>query len=188
MSIFTAEYWKSASRELKNPRVITFAGVIIAFCIVLEGMPIYLMGPSLKIYFSFIFMGLGGLVYGPVVSMVAGGIVDTLGFLLAGYGEPYFPGYLLSAVLGGLVYGLFLYRKKPTVVRVLLMKAVVNFGLNVLLGSYWKAMLYGKGYLYYFTTGLWKNAILLPVEVAILLLVLRFVEKQQLAKKYIQKR
>lgn len=188
MSIFTAEYWKSASRELKNSRVVTFAGIVIAFCVALESMPIYILGPSLKFYFSFLFMGLGGLVYGPVVSVLAGGIVDTIGFLLAGYGEPYFPGYLISAMLGGLVYGLFLYRQKLTVVRVLLMKAVVNFGLNVLLGSYWKAMLYGKGYLYYFTTGLWKNAVLLPVEAAMLYFALRFVERQGLVRKYIRKR
>ena len=42
----------------------------------------------------------------------------------------------------------------------------------MLLGSVWKAMLYGKGYYYYFTTGLVKNTTMLPIEV--LLMVLMF--------------
>ncbi len=37
-----------------------------------------------------------------------------------------------------------------------------QYGSNVLLGSVWKAMLYGKGYLYYFTSGLVKNTTMLP--------------------------
>ena len=34
-------------------------------------------------------------------------------------------------------------------------------------------MLYGKGYLYYLTSGLLKNTLLLPVEVLLTLMVLR---------------
>lgn len=187
MSVFTKEYWRSAARELKNPRVITLAGLVCAFSILLESMPIYLMGPTLKIYFSFLFVAMGAWVCGPVVAMLGGAITDTVGFLLAGYGEPYFPGYLVTALLSGLVYGCFLYRQKPTLLRLLLTKAVVNFGLNVALGCVWKAMLYGKTYYYYFVAGLWKNAVLLPIETALLVIMFRYLEKHQLDKKYIHK-
>ena len=40
-----------------------------------------------------------------VVGMMAGAIIDSVVFLLSGYGEPYFPGYLVTAVLSGLIYG-----------------------------------------------------------------------------------
>ena len=57
-------------------------------------------------------------------------------------------------------------------VRLVVVRLVINYGSNVLLGSVWKAMLYGKGYYYYFTTGLVKNTTMLRIEV--LLMVLMF--------------
>ena len=92
MGVFTAAYWKAARNELRNVRVLAFAGLIAALAMILECFPVYLLGPSLKIYFSFLVISLGCRCYGPVVGMMVGAIVDSLGFLLSGYGEPYFPG------------------------------------------------------------------------------------------------
>ena len=54
LSVFSADYWRAARRELNNPRVLAFSGLVCAMAIVLESLPIYLLGPSLKIYFSFL--------------------------------------------------------------------------------------------------------------------------------------
>ena len=187
-SVFSPAYWRAAADELKNIRVLAFAGLVCAMAIVLESMPIYLLGQTLKIYFSFLVVGLGCACYGPVVGMLAGGIIDTVGFLLAGYGEPYFPGYLLTAVLSGLIYGVLLYRRPVSIPRLIVLRLLINFGNNVALGSVWKAMLYGKGYLYYFTTGLVKNAVLLPLEVFLMWMVLRAADRWALDKKYLHSR
>ena len=187
-SVFSLAYWRAAADELKNIRVLSFAGLVCAMAIVLESMPIYLLGQTLKIYFSFLVVGLGCACYGPVVGMLAGGIIDTVGFLLAGYGEPYFPGYLLTAVLSGLIYGVLLYRRPVSIPRLIVLRLLINFGNNVALGSVWKAMLYGKGYLYYFTTGLVKNAVLLPLEVFLMWMVLRAADRWALDKKYLHSR
>ena len=188
LSVFSPAYWRAARAEFKNVRVLAFAGLIAALAMILECFPVYLLGPSLKIYFSFLVISLGCRCYGPVVGMMVGAIVDSLGFLLSGYGEPYFPGYLLTAILSGLIYGVGLYRKPLRWWRVLAVRLVINYGSNVLLGSVWKAMLYGKGYYYYFTTGLVKNTTLLPVEVVLTLLVLGLAERQGLDKKYLHKK
>ena len=82
--VFSADYWRAARRELNNPRVMALAGLVCAMAIVLESLPIYLLGPSLKIYFSFLVVSLGCMCYGPVVGMMAGGIIDTVSFLLSG--------------------------------------------------------------------------------------------------------
>ena len=187
-SVFSAAYWRAAADELKNIRVLAFTGLVCAMAIVLESMPIYLLGQTLKIYFSFLVVGLGCACYGPVVGMLAGGVIDTVGFLLAGYGEPYFPGYLLTAVLSGLIYGVLLYRRPVSIPRLIVLRLLINFGNNVALGSVWKAMLYGKGYLYYFTTGLVKNAVLLPLEVFLMWMVLRAADRWALDKKYLHSR
>ena len=188
LSVFSGTYWRTARNELKNPRVLACAGLVCAISIVLESLPISLMGPSLKIYFSFLAVSLGCMCYGPVTGMMAGAIIDSVGFLLAGYGEPYFPGYLISAVLSGLIYGVMLYRQQPTLPRVIITRLIINYGSNVLLGSVWKAMLYGKGYLYYMTSGAVKNTIMLPIEVFLTWMVLNAAVKQGLDKKFIHKR
>lgn len=188
LSVFSRAYWRTAADELKNVRVLSFAGLVCAMAIVLESFPIYLLGPSLKIYFSFLAVGLGCACYGPVVGMLAGGIIDSVGFLLAGYGEPYFPGYLVTAVLSGLIYGVLLYHRPVTVLRLIVLRLLINFGSNVLLGSVWKAMLYGKGYLYYVSTGLVKNAVMLPIEVFLLWAVLRAADRYALDRRYLHKR
>ena len=188
LSVFSAAYWQAARAELRNVRVLAFSGLVCAMAIVLESFPVYILGPSLKIYFSFVVVSLGCAYYGPVVGMIAGGIIDSVGFLLAGYGEPYFPGYLITAVLSGLIYGVLLYKRRPTLLRILIVRLIINYGSNVLLGSVWKSMLYGKGYYYYFNTGLVKNTTLLPVEVVLTLLVLGLAERQGLDKKYLHKK
>ena len=169
-SPLTPAYWADARAQLKNVRMLTLAGIITAASIVLESFPIYLLGTSLKIYFSFLVISLGCYVYGPAVGILVGFANDTLGFLISSFGEPYFPGYLITAMLSGLIYGTLLHRQRITVLRLVVL--VINYGSNVLLGSVWKAMLYGKGYYYYFTTGLVKNTTMLPIEV--LLMVLMF--------------
>lgn len=171
-SPLTPAYWADARTQLKNVRMLTLAGIITAASIVLESFPIYLLGTSLKIYFSFLVISLGCYVYGPAVGILVGFANDTLGFLISSFGEPYFPGYLITAMLSGLIYGTLLYRQRITVLRLVVVRLVINYGSNVLLGSVWKAMLYGKGYYYYFTTGLVKNTTMLPIEV--LLMVLMF--------------
>lgn len=171
-SPLTPAYWADARAQLKNVRILTLAGIITAASIVLESFPIYLLGTSLKIYFSFLVISLGCYVYGPAVGILVGFANDTLGFLISSFGEPYFPGYLITAMLSGLIYGTLLYRQRITVLRLVVVRLVINYGSNVLLGSVWKAMLYGKGYYYYFTTGLIKNTTMLPIEV--LLMVLMF--------------
>ena len=71
------------------------------------------------------------------------------------------------------IYGLFLYRARFTVWRVLWAKLSVNLLVNVAMGSLWSAILYSKGYYYYLVKGLTKNLLLLPVETVLLFLFLK---------------
>lgn len=187
-SPLTPAYWADARAQLKNVRMLTLAGIITAASIVLESFPIYLLGTSLKIYFSFLVISLGCYVYGPAVGILVGFANDTLGFLISSFGEPYFPGYLITAMLSGLIYGTLLYRQRITVLRLVVVRLIINYGSNVLLGSVWKAMLYGKGYLYYLTSGAIKNTLMLPVEVFLMWAVLNAAVNYGLDRKYIHKR
>ena len=126
--LYAAAYWQQAADEFKNIRVLAFAGMVTALAIILESFPIYLLGQSLKIYFSFVVVSLGCACYGPLVGMGVGAVIDTLGFLLSSYGEPYFPGYLITAMLSGLIYGVMLYQRKPTIPRLIVTRLLINYG------------------------------------------------------------
>lgn len=163
---FSAAYWRTAAGELKNYRAIVFSALMIAACIVLSHCSIR-VGESLSISVTFLARALCALVCGPVMAVLFGAAEDTLSFFLSSGGYPYFPGYMLTTILGCVVYALFFYRARITWRRIILAKVITNIQ-NVLLGSLWSAILYSKGYLYYMTTSAVKNALYLPLQILML--------------------
>lgn len=162
-SIFSPSYWRSAWGELKSLRKLTFAALIAALSIVVGAFYVS-VGENLRVYFTFFITAVGCAVYGPVLGVLVAAVTDTLNFILFPSGA-YFPGYLLSEMAAALIYSLFLYRKKITVLRLFGAKCFVNYLVNVGLGSLWSQILFGKGYLFYLVKSLIKNSLLLPLEV-----------------------
>ena len=144
---FSGAYWRTAALEVKNYRSIVFSALMIAACIV-----------------PFLARALCSLVCGPVMVILFGAAEDTLSFFLSSGGYPYFPGYMLTTILGCIVYALFFYRARITWRRIILAKLLTNIQ-NVFLGSLWSAILYSKGYLYYMATSAVKNALYLPLQI-----------------------
>ena len=165
-SIFSPSYWRAACGELKSLKRLVFAALVCALAIVVGAFYVS-VGENLRVYFTFFIVAVGCSVYGPVVGIIAAAVIDTLNYVLFPAGA-YFPGYLLSEMAGALIYSLFLYRRKITVLRLFGAKFCVNYLVNVLMGSLWSQMLYGKGYLYYMAKSLIKNTLLLPFEVILL--------------------
>ena len=166
---FSAAYWRESLKSFHSVRGMAFAALMVAACIVLSHFSIPVTD-VLTVSFSFIARALCALVYGPVGALVFGAAEDTLSFLLSSGGYPYFPGYMLTTMLGCLTYALFFYRTKITVVKIFLAKLLTNLQ-NVFLGSLWSAILYSKGYLYYMTSSAVKNLISLPIYTLFLVLV-----------------
>lgn len=165
-------YWKEAGEALHNPRILAVAAVLVALEVLLSMFFIPIGGNALQIYFTFLVVGLSNLVCGPYMALISGCVADILSFFLFQSGSgPFFPGYTLTAMLTAFVYALFFFRAKISVVRIILCKLLINYGINVLLGSIWRTVLYGKGYWFYVGTSFVKNTILLPVEVLVLFLV-----------------
>ncbi|CAB1254676.1 Folate family ECF transporter S component [Ruminococcaceae bacterium BL-6] len=169
--IFTSKYWAAASSEFRNLRSLVFAGLTVALGTVLSSISIP-VGMNLHITFAFVVLAFGSMVFGPVVGLSAGVAYDLVGFLMMP-SSVFFPGYTLSSMLEFFIYGVFLYRCRISVVRVFLCKLMVDFGIHVGFGSLWSQILFGKGYYYFFIKSLVKNAVMLPVEVLMLLVLLR---------------
>lgn len=166
MSPFTKEYWRAAGADFKKPRTLVFSALMIAVCVALTYVPSVPITDKVRVTWGFLARSLCALVGGPVNALVFGAAEDTISFLIHPSG-PYFPGYMLTTMLGTFLYALFLYRTDVTPVRVFMAKLCTN-ALNVTLGALWSAILYGKGYLYYATTSLVKNVIMLPIQTVML--------------------
>lgn len=163
---FSQSYWQDAVRDFKKLPTLIFSALMIAACVVLSYVPSIQVFDQVKITWGFLARALCGMVGGPINALVFGAAEDTISYLLNPTG-PYFPGYALTTMLGTMIYALFLYRAKCSVLRIFLAKLCTN-ALNVTLGALWSALLYGKGYLYYASTSLIKNVLMLPVQTAML--------------------
>ena len=167
--IFTKDYWSSSAEKLKSVRYLAIMAIFIALKTMMSSLYIP-VSENLRIGFSFIVTAVEGAVIGPVAGLISGAVTDLVGFMIFPSG-PFFFGYTITSMLGVFLYALFLYRQKITILRLALCKFSVSALCNVILGSLWSAMLYSKGYLFYLTNSLIKNAVLLPVEIMILVLV-----------------
>ena len=115
-SIWSKDYWKGAAKRFSSVRMLAVCAMLLALRIAVGSVFIPLGDSSLRIYFTFFIIALGASVYGPLMAVVAGCAADLLSFAIAPSG-PFFPGYTLSSMLGGLIYGLFLYRRDLSVVK-----------------------------------------------------------------------
>ena len=170
-SIFTPKYWITACSEFQDLRSLVFAGLTIALSTVLSSLYIP-VGVNLRITTAFLALALGSMIFGPVVGLSAGLAYDLIGYLFIP-ATVFFPGYTVSSMLEFFIYGIFLYRCKISVLRVFLCKFIIDFGIHVGLGCLWSSMLFGKGYYYFFIKSLIKNAIMLPIEVVMLVVLLQ---------------
>ncbi len=175
---FSKQYWLEALKGFKNVKKLVLTSILIAMMIVVNvysvALNIEILGN--KVYFEFIPSTICSMLMGPVIGIAAGAISDILGFIIMPGGYSFFFGYTLSAILASLVYALFLYKTKITIVKIFLAKFVVNLFVNVLLGSLWRVMMMGVFSMYwsYVILSLTKNMLLLPFEVAILYFLLRY--------------
>lgn len=171
LSTASRAYWREAGRCAKQLRLLILAALLVACRVAITSFTIPL-GQTLRISFGFFFNAIGSFLYGPILAPFTGLAADLIGFMLHPSGA-YFPGYTLTAMAGSLVYALLLFRKRITVARLAVTKLLVNLFVNVGMNSLWSAMLYGKGFYYYVTTRIAKNLLMLPIEIAILVLFFR---------------
>jgi len=163
---FSRAYWRQALYDFHQVRNLVFTALMVALCIILSRFSITLQ-PGLKLSWGFLARSLCALVTGPVTAVVFGIVEDTLSFILTTPDAPYFPGYMLTTVLGNLIYAFCFYRARLTICRIAVAKTLTNV-LNVFLGSLWSAILYGKGYILTMSSSALKNTVLLPVQALLL--------------------
>lgn len=182
MKTFFKNFRKSAA-EFKNVKSLVTAALLIALHTVLAYFVSFQITPSLRISVSFLANVVIGALYGPVVGFVCGGVGDLVQFVLKPTG-PFFWGWTLNAALACFIYGLFLYNRFPKKEKVIDIKFLIRVAfvmlletlcVNVLLGTCWVNMMYGKGFFFYLTSRFIKNIVQLPINIILTYYMLYFV-------------
>lgn len=100
----------------------------------------------LRISVGMIPVAVAGIMFGPIWGGICGAAGDILGMLIFPSGA-YFPGFTITAALTGIVYGLFLYRHRFSLPRLIIASIIVCIGLNLLLDTLWLNIMYSSGFI-----------------------------------------
>jgi ECF transporter S component (folate family) len=130
---------------------------------------------TLEIRFSFVFRSATGFMFGPVAGCMVGIISDLLAYIIRP-GGAFHIGFTLNAAIAGIIYGIFLYKKdshsRYFIIFILISKVIVNFVINITLTPIWLGI-FGKGGNFITLARLYKNIVLLPVEIVVMILVFK---------------
>lgn len=172
----------SSWHELKKIKTLVMTALLMAIAVIL-GFYTIQVSDSLKIGFSFIANELTGMMFGPVVGGIMAAAADILKFLVKPTG-PFFFGFTFNALLAGMLYGMFLYKRPLSLKRVFFANATVSVIVNMLLATYWISMLYGIPLMVLFPTRIIKEITMLPIEVLLYYMVAKALQRTKIISEF----
>lgn len=163
-------------KKLLNTRTLTIAAMLTAVGIILGFFKLPI-NQLIEIRFGSLPIALTGMMFGPGVAGIVGALIDVGGYLVKPTG-PFFPGFTISGVVSGIIFGVMLHGKKCTFYRILLTQAIHTLIVGIIMNSFWLNLLYLKnGYLAAIITRLPKELVMIPVMSVLLYTVLNSLEK-----------
>lgn len=161
--------------KLKNVKVLTVSAFLVAIATVLGFFKVPIT-ELIEIRFQYLPIAIGGALFGPALGGVIGMLADILGYLVKPTGA-FFPGFTITSILSGLIYGGFFYKKKITIPRIILAEVTETIVCSLLLNSINLSILYGNAFSVVVASRLLKVLIMFPVDTVILTVVLKAIPK-----------
>ncbi len=156
--------------------ILVVTGFMIALSVVLSKL-ISINISFLRVGFGFLPIAVLAIMYGPVIAAIGYGVADLLGAWLLPTGT-FFPGFTVSAVLTGLIFGWILYKKEVTFMRALIASAIVCLAVNLLLNTWWLTFLIGKGFKVLLASRAVKEIVAIPVMAVLIVAIDKYVLKR----------
>lgn len=128
-----------------------------------------------RIGFGFVPIVTAAILMGPVHAAIVAGVADVIGAVLFPTGA-FFPGFTLTAVLSGTVYGLFLY-KRQNMPRIIGAVAVHQLCLSLLLNTLWISILYGSPFKGLIVTRIPQTVIIFAVQIICIPIISQIVKR-----------
>ncbi len=169
LSVFSSAYWQEAAQQFGNVRMLSLAAMFVALRVILKLLTVSVT-QSLHIEIDFLADALGSAIFGPLVGMVCGALTDTINAVCFPTGPYFFP-FIAQEMLGSFLFGLFFWRRRLTVGRILAAKCADTVICNMILNSLLLMWLFGGNYAFMTLPRLVKNIGFYPVECFCLTLV-----------------
>ncbi len=142
---------RSITRNRISTKTLVLAAIFVAMNVILSRLgSIMLFNGSVRFSFGNIPLIVSGLILGPVVGAMTGGIADLLGFFINSHGGAFHPGFTLSSILTGAIPGVIMFlspTKKSSLFNVVVANISILVIVSLLLNTYWLSQLQGAAYL-----------------------------------------
>lgn len=175
-SLFISSY-----KEMKNVRSITLIAMFGAISIIFGMFLTVMLWDFLKVGFTFLPNEFVYYLFGPFVGIIYGGTLDILTYLVKPMGA-FFPGFTISGILTGLLYGMLLYKRPLSLWRIVLVNILRSVFIDLILNTYWLTILNGEASVVMLPMRALKLFIMLPVESILLFAVIKGVEASGILK------
>ena len=173
--------WMNAKKILRTDlQQMIFLGIIVAMKIILEQ---FSFGPAtVKVGLGVIGSVLLGYFFGPLWGAIGGGVSDLVSSAIFGNQGGFFIGFTLTAMVGPLIYALFLYNKPVKIWRIIastiLVTLIVNIGMNTL----WLHIMYNMNFNAALVQRLPKEVIVPWIQMVVIYFVLQAVSRVKIKK------
>ncbi|WP_022763098.1 folate family ECF transporter S component [Butyrivibrio sp. AD3002] len=168
--------WLGSLNEFKSLRNVVFCGMMAAVAIILGYVATIRIGQFIRIGFSGLPNQVVDYLFGPAVGAIFGAALDIIKWFLQPSGD-FFPGFTISAALGGIIYGFAFYKKNITLPRIFVAQLIVKVFVNIGLNSLWLKMLYDQAIIAMLPGRVLSNAIMLPIDTFITYAMLKAIER-----------
>lgn len=165
-------------------RHLAVMAVVMALRIALSLIPALNIANLVQWGFGFIGTGIAASLFGPVYMVLFAVLYDLLDSLIIQASTVFFPGFTVSAGLAGLIYAVFLWRKKPTLKRIGLATFLVSLFINIGLNTIWLKIMYVEAWRGLIIPRIVKNAISFPLNTAVLYFILNLPSIRNVIKKF----
>nr|WP_317283085.1 folate family ECF transporter S component [uncultured Sellimonas sp.] len=168
--------FRESLEELKDSRTLVVVAMLLASAVVLMIFGTVQLTEFLKVGFSFLPNELAAMLFGPAVGGIVAGTADILKYLAKPVGA-FFPGFTISAILGGMIYGIILYKKPLSVKRIIAAKVIVALFINSFLNTAWLMLMYGNSFFAMLPVRILKQILMVPLETILFYLVVKTLSK-----------
>ena len=160
----------TSAREFKSLHTVILCGLMGALGIILKMFASIPFGPF-TITYAWIPNRIIDFMFGPAVGAVYGGVMDIIKFIMKPTGT-FNLGYTAVAVLAGLTFGIILYKKPVSFMRIVFAQSLVKIFINAGLSTYLMAFERGEAFMALMPVRLVKNLIMIPLDSILLFVVL----------------
>lgn len=130
---------------------------------------------NVKIGLGFVPIVIAAILYGPILAGITYALSDILGAILFPIG-PYFPGFTVTALMSGILFGLLLH-KKQSLGRILSTVLINQLVLGLVVNTFWISLLNGVPFSGLVVTRIVQCIIMLVVEFSVITLLLQTLNK-----------